>query len=511
MKIMKKAMLALCLLASLPVKAMSLPEFISRNKVIGSVIGAICSCIAYKTIKIANNLPSRMRWDLEKEKIYANSLTFNNKNLQEPFLWGVATSAYQVEGDDGAEVIPYNQWQRCEGKDINISGEMCKPVPHLSGKACEHWTRYKQDIDLLKKLGFNTFRISLSWGKIEPKEGVFSEDALAHYEDVCAYMVKQGIKPVVTLHHYTHPCWFEDNGGFEKEENIKIFVNFCEKVFIRLKKYVHLWFTFNTFTGYAMCGYSQATKPPFKKDMAQAIEVFKNLLESHVQVYHRLKKIDSNSCIGIYKNIFQLDPYLVCNPFDWLYSYMGNTIANDSIYNFFKTGIFKIWIPKKVDMNYENKHAIGALDMVGLNYYSGAYVKNFKIIPRSECIPTDNPRYTIYPEGFYRALLQVSEQLTKPLEKIKKCSVPIYVTENGIAPKAGKDRDIFYKRYLYALSKAMEKGVDVRGYITWSLMDNYEWSLGYDVKYGICEVDFETQERKLKAGTTFLLDVVSKN
>jgi len=500
--------LSVLLFVSLPTKTISLPRPNTRNIAIAGGITAICSYAAYKISKLVNNLPSRMAWDFDKISIDADTLTFENKNLTEPFLWGVATSAYQVEGDDGASVKPYNQWNRCEGQGIEIASKIQKPVPHLSGKACEHWARYKEDIDLLKKLGFNAFRISLSWGKIEPKEGVFNEDALAHYEDVCAYMIKQGIKPVLTLHHYTHPCWFEDKGGFEKEENIDLFVNFCEKVFVRLKKYVHLWFTFNTFSGYALAGYSQAMKPPFKKEMPLAIEVLKNLLESHVRVYHRLKQIDGSAQVGIYKNIFQLDPYFVWNPLDWLCSFIGNAISNDSIYNFFKTGIFAVPISKN---KYENKHAIGALDMIGLNYYSGSYVKNFKVIPRVGCIPTYNDRYTIYPEGFYRALLQISEQLAKPLEKIKEQAVPIYVTENGIAAKSSKDRDTFYKRYLYALSQAMKKGVDVRGYITWSLMDNYEWSLGYNVKYGICEVDFDTQERKLKSGTELLLNVAALN
>jgi len=388
-------------------------------------------------------------------------------------------------------------------------------VPHSSGQACEHWVNYKKDIDLLKNLGFNTFRISISWGKVEPELGRFSENALAHYEDVCAYMVANGIKPVVTLHHYTHPCWFEDMGAFEREENIKYFVNFCEKVFVRLKNYVHLWFTCNTFSGYALAGYAKGMKPPFKKDLGLAIKVLKNLLESHVRVYHKLKCIEPAAQVGIYKNIFQLDPYpwgnFLKNPVDILYSCMGNYIANSSIYNFFKTGVFKVWILNKLSLKYKNKQAIGALDCIGLNYYSGAYVKNCKVINRPDCLPTQNAQYTIYPEGFYRALKSIDKELAKPLTKITKRDIPIYVTENGVASLTDSDRAFFYESYLGALSQAMQEGVDVRGYITWSLLDNYEWRSGYSVKYGICEVDRETQERKLKKGTEFLLRVVNNS
>jgi len=496
---MKKLSCALLsLLFVFPAKAMNCKKLFCGLFAAGVSIAAI-----YGTVKAVHNHPSRMRWDLQDKAIDVDSLCFDNAHTDEKFLWGVATSAYQVEGEDGATIKPYNQWQRCEEKEIEIDGKTCIPVPHVSGNACEHFSRYKEDIQLMKKLGFKAFRFSISWGKVEPREGEFNQEVIDHYEDVCRELVANGIKPVVTLHHYTHPCWFEDLGSFEKEENIQYFVRFCKKVFRQLHPHIHLWFTFNTFVGYALPGFSQGMKPPFKKDLALAITVLKHVLEAHVHVYHALKEISPTSKIGIYKNIFQLDPWCLLNPLDRLYCALGNSISNDSIYNFFTTGVFKLWIPCKVSMNYKNEWAIGALDCVGLNYYSGAYAKNFKIIPRPECIPTKNSRYTIYPEGFYRAIKTIDQKLAKPL------AVPIYITENGIAARNDKERSFFYKSYLYALSKAMQEGVDVRGYMTWSLMDNYEWSSGYDVQYGICHVDFKTQERTLKKGTEFLIDVVN--
>jgi len=421
-------------------------------------------------------------------------------------LFGVATSAYQVEGEDGAKVLPYNQWQRCEQVELEVNGKKSIPVPYRSASACEHWIRYKKDIKLMKDLGFNSYRFSVSWGKVEPVEGEFNQEALSHYEDVCEELVKNGIKPIVTFHHYTHPCWFEDKGGFEKEENIEYFVRFCEQVFKRLNKTVYLWFTFNTFTGYAFGGYYEGIKPPFKKNMQLAVEVLKNLLDAHVCVYHKVKKINKNSRVGIYKNIFHIDPWRLWNPIDWLFSSMGNHLSNNCIYDFFNTGVFKVWVPKKAYMNFHNDFAIGAFDCVGLNYYSGVYVRNGKMIPRPECISTDNDRYTVYPEGFYRALKQVWDKLAKPI------GVPVYVTENGVAPQLGcpNCREYFFKSHLHALSMAIDEGIDVRGYICWSLMDNFEWSFGYTKKYGICAVNFDTQERTLKEGTGFLIDVVNR-
>lgn len=485
---------------------------ISKKQAIIGIAGAtacaLSAIVTYKLTKYVKNHESKIKFDFDSLKFEAKDLKFENKNNKEPFLWGVATSAYQVEGKagfDGKKDEPRNQWEAFEGKQVEIGGKMCTPVPYISGDACKHWEKYKEDIDLAKKLGFNTFRLSIAWEKVEPKCGEFSQDALRHYEDVCKYIVDKGIKPVITLHHYTDPFWFAGIGGFEKEENIKYFVKFCEQVFTRLNKYRPLWFTFNTFEGYAMPGYSQGTKPPFKKDMGLAIEVLKNLLESHVRVYRALKLIDCNSNIGIYKNIHQLDPWNLLNPIDILVGYIGDYIVNDSIYNFFKTGVFKVWIPFKVNMNYEDKSAIGALDQVGLNYYSGKFVKNGKFITRPGCMPTQNKEHCAYPEGFYRAIKDVSRDFAMPL------NIPIYVTENGVAALSDADRGTFYKQYLYALSKAIQEGADVRGYVTWTLMDNYEWTHGYNVKYGLCSVDHETQERKLKPGTEFLLEVVNNN
>lgn len=493
---------------------------VSMKKMGFYALGTVATALAlFGFVKAANLYSKKHESRLD---FGFSGLNFEAKDLKnlngfrdgQKFLWGVATSAYQVEGragynEDNAgkpDAMPRNQWEALEGKNLEIGGKSVMPVPHISGNACKHWEMYKQDIDLAKKLGFTTFRISIAWEKVEPKCGEFDQKALQHYKDVCEYMVQNGIKPLITLHHYTDPVWFAEKGGFEKEENIKYFVEFCQKVFeILNKNFKPLWFTFNTFEGYAMPGYSQAEKPPFKKDMKLAINVLKNLLEAHVQVYRALKQIDSDSKIGIYKNIHQIDPWNLLNPFDRLMSYFAEYLTNTVIYNFFKTGVFKVKIPFKVDINYINKDAVQALDMVGLNYYSGKFAKNFAIITRPGCKKTQNPAHCVYPEGFYRAIKSISKDFAEPL------NIPIYVTENGIAALSDIDRQDFYKNYLFALDKAVGEGADVRGYVTWTLMDNYEWIFGYNVKYGICSVDPGTMERKLKPGTDFLLEVVQNN
>lgn len=203
---------------------------------------------------------------------------------------------------------------------------------------------------------------------------------------------------------------------------------------------------------------------------------------------------------------------------------VGNYISSGCIYDFFKTGILKVSVPTKGKVYLVDKSAIGAFDQIGLNHYSAADMDCGKILPKFGRQITNNSRYAIYPEGLYRALKELDKNLAK-FEYIKYkagnrvkifYNKPIYITENGIAVDntvdGAKLRDIFYRGNLYALSKAVKEGVNVRGYTTWTLMDNYEWSEGYGkAEYGICSVNKETKERKLKDGTKFLLDVIKVN
>lgn len=429
---------------------------------------------------------SHRHWDWE-------TIDTQNISFSPDFLWGFGSSAYQVEGN-----CTNNNWSIWE------QGSFDDGISHVSapsGDACDHWNRYKEDIALLKETGARAFRFSVEWSKIEPSEGTYDESALDHYEDVCKELVAHNIKPVITLHHYTDPIWFMDKGGFEYHENIQYYVRFCEKVFERLHPYVHLWFTFNSPSGYATKGYLKGTVPPAKQDMQLMGEVLKNLLDAHVQTYWALKAINWSSQIGILKNIYQLEPWGYYNPLDRLAASMGNYITNTCIYNFFTTGVFQLYIPGKVNVYHENQNAMNSLDFIGLNYYSHAYMSNFQLTHHPEEPQTQNPMYTLYPEGIYRAIKELHKKIARPL------NIPMYVTENGIATDDDELRREHAQRYLYAISRAISEGYDVRGYIHWALLDNYEWG-SYEKHYGIYTVDFTTQQRSLKPGADYLLQVI---
>lgn len=418
------------------------------------------------------------------------------------FLFGSGTSAHQVEGD-----CTNNTWSLWE-KSVDEQGK--KRVESPSGKACDHWKLYKEDIKLMKNIGLNAYRFSVEWSKIEPKEGQFDESALTHYEDVCKVLRANNIQPCITLHHYTDPIWFLNKSGFEKDENIDNYVQYANTMIKRLGKYDPMFYTFNSPDGYAAQGYITCTKPAGRlvptKDLQLHGQVYRNLLKAHVATYRMAKNNPDTASaqIGILKNIFQLDPYNAYNPLDLLACFMGKKLVDNCFFDFFTSGKFNIHVPFKVNVNHFDKDAVGALDFIGINYYGHGCMKNFQVTAHQEEETTDNERYTIYAEGLYRAIEQMSHKLARPL------NVPMYITENGIATTDDAKRDLFLKRYLYSLHKAIAAGHDVRGYMYWSFMDNYEWGC-YTKKYGIYAVNFQTQERTLRPGSQFYIDTIKHN
>ncbi len=415
------------------------------------------------------------------------------------FLWGVATSAHQVEG--GCDNNNWSQWEKQSAPDgtPRISGGQ------NSGAACDHWNLFLEDLDLIRQTGAGAYRFSLEWSKIEPRPGRFDQAALDHYHQVLDALNDRGIVPMATLHHFTHPLWFERLGAFEKEENIPHFVRFCERVFSEYQGSVRLWCTVNEPAVFATMGYLMGIFPPGRRDPGQAAHVLRNLLLAHAKAYHALKHLPGgeSASIGAVKNIFQLDPHRRWYLPDWLLARVGDAFYNEAALHYLRTGTFKFSLPGVLKLQTMELEVMGSLDFIGLNYYSHVNVK-LLLNPRNPVsyaarpgdTMTDMP-YAIYPEGFKRALHRVST-----------LGVPIYVTENGIADSRDDRRAQFIRRYLYSMYRAMEDGCDVRGYFYWTLMDNFEWAEGYDMKFGLFHTDFVTQKRTLRRGSRELSRII---
>tara|TARA_Y100001968_G_C19392138_1_gene736197 strand:- start:198 stop:1586 length:1389 start_codon:yes stop_codon:yes gene_type:complete len=431
------------------------------------------------------------RWDWDK-------INLDDISFPHSFIWGTATASHQVEGNCK------NNWSEFE-KGRKDDGTPNIKDSQISGSACNHWNRYKEDISLISKLGVKHYRFSLEWSKIEPKMGTYNDEALEHYSNLIDELIQNDIQPVITLHHFAHPIWFDKLGAFEKEENISHLISFSKKVFNEYSDRVEYWCTINEPGVVAVQGYFTGMFPPGVQSGPATAEVFKNLLESHVQIYHCLKnqKNGSKAKIGIVKNINQFEPWRRYHIFDWLFTLCLNHIFNWATIVFLETGKLKFRVPGLMWLTHKNKLAKNSLDFFGLNYYSHNHIK-FNLFKKdyselkyhSRDTMTDMP-YTIYAEGIYRAINLVST-----------LDVPIIITENGVADKDDNIRSEYISKYLYAVNKSINDGYNVIGYYYWSLMDNFEWAFGYDMKFGLYSVNFSNQKRTLRDGSKTFVSIV---
>lgn len=421
-----------------------------------------------------------LRWDWNsinlQDETFWKSLTFP-KN----FLWGTATSAKQIEGTQTADnKFVENNWT------IDSRGQQYK-----NNVGNDHWNRYKEDVSLIKNLGMNAYRFSIAWEKIEPQEGIFDQQAMDHYEDLCVELKKRGIEPWVCLFHFTTPVWFTKQGGFKNKENIQYFVRFCNYIFDALHTTVTYWATSNEPVAFAMEGYFRGTYPPGEKSLKSAGTVLCNLLNAHVEFYHYAKQHDPHAQIGLIHMFHPIDPYNSYNPLEQLTSKLANYLIHDTVLNFFKTGTFD-WLYLVRD---KNSLAPSSLDFIGVNYYCHELVQisPFKGIHllkarESEQTAPDNGK-SIYPEGLYRSI-----------QKAATLQLPIYITENGVADTTDMVRNDFIKKHLFAVNKALQDGYDIRGYFWWALMDTLGWKKDYHSAYGLYALDPETKNRVLREG-----------
>ncbi len=355
------------------------------------------------------------------------------------FLWGSSTSSYQVEGG-----IENCDWS--------------KDFP--AGQACDHYNRYEEDFDLLKSLNQNTYRFSIEWSRIEPEEGKFDEKEIEHYRQVILALRKRGIEPFVGLWHWTNPLWLKNKGNWESRKIAYYFSRYVEKIVSSLKDNVKFWITINEPEIYATSSYFKGIWPPQKKNIFSFLVVLNNLIKTHREAYKIIKKIQPNAQVGI--------------------------ATNNTCYEAFNDPVSRLVkiIVERLDHFYILDRIKNHLEFIGLNYYFHNRIKGFKFNQNENKIVSDLG-WEIYPEGIYHVL--------KNLKKYKK---PIYITENGLADKEDKLRKDFIKDHLFWTHKAIEEGIDVRGYFHWSLMDNLEWHRGFEPEFGLIGIDYKTLERK---------------
>jgi beta-glucosidase len=419
------------------------------------------------------------------------------------FLWGAAVAAHQVEGDN----IHSDWWAEEERGRL----------PYKSGRACDFWNRWKDDFDLLASLGHSAFRFSIEWARVQPQNGRFDEAALARYVEMVKDLRRRGIEPIVTLHHFTNPLWFAQAGGFEKKVNIGLFLRFVDYVVAALGPHVRYWVTINEPMVYAYQSWSVGIWPPFKKDTRLALLVLGNLLEAHAGAYAIIHRHQPQALVSIAKHVRVIQPYRPWHPGDCLAARLQDYLANEAVLRAFATGRF---LRRRI------LGLRGSWDYVGLNYYTRNRVR-FVADPTSAFGREMRPQagtqaagpatgqsqagpgpvevntlgWETYPEGFYQAL-----------RRLGRYGKPVLVCENGIC--APDDDDLQRVRYLEAhleaLARARRDGVDVAGYLYWTLVDNFEWAEGYGPHFGLLAMDPATLERRPRPSAAEFTRLVEK-
>ena len=395
------------------------------------------------------------------------------------FLWGAATSAHQVEGGNTR-----NDWWRFEQQPGAIADG------HGSGAACRHFERFDEDFALASGDGHNAHRLSFEWSRLETAPGRFDADAVAHYHAVLASLRRHALTPIVTLHHFTNPLWLADEGGWESRRTIdrfEAFVRFCAREF---GGEVDWWCTVNEPEVMAFRGWSEGVWPPGVRDRSRALEVIANLLEAHGRAYHVLHAEDRQDAdgdglaarVGFAKHRVNLEPLRPWNPLDRVQAHLEDAVFNEAVERAAVEGTIDLWIPGTRRVRRELPELRGAFDYYGLNYYTRWMLRAGAPEPhvaRPGAILNDLG-WEIWPEGLEQALVAAG-----------RFGRPVLITENGVADRLDRRRPAALVGFVEAMHRAIARGVEVRGYLHWSLLDNFEWSEGYNGRFGLYAVDFD--------------------
>jgi beta-glucosidase len=405
------------------------------------------------------------------------------------FFWGTATAAHQVEGNN-----VHSDWWRWEQQEGH----------HRSGAAADHWNRYPEDLDMARGLASNAYRFSVEWARIEPVEGSFDEAALEHYRDVVAACRARGVEPFVTLYHFTLPAWFVDRGGWTDPGSVALFERYVRRVAAALGEHVRYWCTINEPVVYSAAAYMGGVFPPEATDPEATADVLENLMRAHGAAFHALHEVDEDAAVGLAKHLRIFDPGQVLDPRDRIAAWRVGKLFNQLFLDGVTRGKVSLAIPGAETRKFSDPALRDSLDWLGINYYSRDMVHydasaqgSVRMETRAGA-PTTDLGWEIYPEGF-----------TRILKWAKRYGKPIYVTENGLADGDDDQREDFLRDHLGALHEAIRRGVDVRGYFHWSLLDNFEWHEGFGPRFGLLAVDYATQRRS-RRGSAALFEWVAR-
>ncbi|MFI4970824.1 MAG: GH1 family beta-glucosidase [Lysobacterales bacterium] len=433
------------------------------------------------------------------------------------FLWGSATSAYQIEGSplaDGAGPSIWHRFVRTPGMVVNgDTGDI----------ACDHYRRYKGDVALMRGLGLQAYRFSIAWARVMPEgKGRINQGGLDFYDRLVDELLENGVEPLATLYHWDLPAALDDRGGWLNPDIAHWFADYASVLYRKLDGRVKKWATINEPWVVTDGGYLHGTLAPGHRNRFEAPIASHHLLRAHgaaVQAY----RAEGKHAIGIVVN---LEPKYAAS--DSAEDHAAVRRADAYMNRQYLDPVFRGHYPQEMreifgeawpDWPQQDFALIRQpIDFLGFNYYTRSVTRHDPLSWPLHAAPVrQNATYSetgweVFPQGLVDTLVWLRERYGNP---------PVYITENGSAfydpPVIDGDalddplRVDYLKQHLRALHAAIGQGCDVRGYMAWSLLDNLEWSLGFSKRFGICHVDFTTQKRTPKSSARLYSRVVASN
>ena len=460
-----------------------------------------------------------------------NILTFP-KN----FIWGVATSAYQIEGawnEDGRGLSIWDTFSHTPGKIANNeNGDI----------AADHYHRWKEDIALLSDMGIQAYRFSTAWPRIFPDgTGKVNKKGLDFYDRIVDELLKRKIEPYVCLFHWDLPQALQDKGGWPNRDTTAHFTDYARVVAGRLGDRVNTWFTHNEPWVAAFVGHFLGDHAPGKKDIGAAVKSLHHILLSHGLAADAIRsEVKHPVKIGVTLNLNPVHPATDSKKdreaAERVDMFMNRIVLEPLLKGtspIQESSIAKLLTGKLIqDGDLEKIHQ---LDILGVNYYSRAVMKHdsvFPVVNVAQVHPEGNEysgMWEIYPEGMYETLKMVWNYFLPSHPPSPPTPLPItgeggrveiMVTENGVPVPDGVDFDgrvrderriRYLRNHIAQVHRAIEDGIPVKGYFHWSLMDNFEWNLGYGQRFGLLFVDFKTQKRTIKDSGRWFAKVIQEN
>ena len=409
------------------------------------------------------------------------------------FLWGTATAAHQVEGNN-----TNNQWWKWE---------QAGHTDGTSGLACDWWSgRWREDFDRAEERSQNAHRLSVEWSRIQPTPDQWDEDALERYRTILRGLRQRGLTPMVTLHHFTNPLWLTERKDWETPDVVPLFERFVRKTVEAVKEYCNLWCTINEPNVYATLGYIAGVMPPGGGRLHLAFHVLTNMARGHAAAYRTIHELQPEALVGYTLHYRPMVARTSWFPLDAVMRNVRHVGLNLGFPSAISTGTMRspFW-------NIAIPEAKGTQDFFGLNYYTTDTIWFDLLNPRElfthagflrDAELGDGGATANIPQGFYDSIEWAAKLYPH---------TPIYVTENGVA----SSDDILRRRYLaqhvHQMWRALNQNYPVKGYFHWTLVDNFEWERGWSQRFGLWSLDTETQRRTKRLSADLYAAICKQN